>query len=145
MARPLSLSVWLLTAGMTFALEAQPRQPEVVCDLGPVLVATIETGTLRAREAVDTVRITFRDIDPKAGTARVIFGEGASGEEFAAVTVDANAITYLVERAGVFKMIVTTGNKATVEGWPAMMSQHGSSGGELTMRTAAGSCRMRAR
>jgi len=52
---------------MAFALEAQPRQPEVVCDFSRVLVGTVESGTLRPREAADTLRITFRDIDPRPG------------------------------------------------------------------------------
>ncbi|WP_375458560.1 hypothetical protein [uncultured Enterovirga sp.] len=52
---------------------------------------------------------------------------------------------YLHEKLGVSKMIVSTANKPTSEGWPAVMSQHGWSGGELTMRAASGLCRMRAR
>lgn len=145
--RNVTLAAVVLACGPgSLVAEAQPaRQPEVVCDLGPVTVAVVEAGKLRTREVAETVRLTFRDLDRVAGTARVTIGEGASGDEFAAVTVDANAITYLVERAGVFKLIVTTGNKATAEGWPAMMSQHGSSGGELTLRNATGLCRMRAR
>ena len=65
----------------------------------------------------------------------MIIGEGASGEIAVAVTVDAGAIVYLHEKPGVSKMIVSTANSPTAEGWPAVMSQHGWSGGELTIRT----------
>lgn len=125
------------------------RQPEVVCDLVPILAGAFDGARLSrhelVRENAETIRLTFRDIDPKAGTARMIVGEGASGEMAVAVTVDAGAIVYLHEKPGVSKMIVSTGNGPTSEGWPAVMSQHGWSGGELTIRAASGLCRMRAR
>jgi hypothetical protein len=42
-------------------------------------------------------------------------------------------------------MLVVTGNKPTPEGWPAVATQHGWAGGEITVRTLTGLCRMRAR
>lgn len=125
------------------------RQPEVVCDLTPMLAGAFEGSRLSrhdlVRENAEAIRLTFRDIDPAAGTAKMIVGQGASGELPVAVTVDAGAIVYLHERPGVSKMIVSTANKPTAEGWPAVMSQHGWSGGELTIRAASSLCRMRAR
>jgi hypothetical protein len=59
--------------------------------------------------------------------------------------LDAGAIVYLHEKARVSKMILSTGNKLTAKGWPAVMSQHGWSGSELTIRAASGPCQMRAR
>lgn len=139
-----AITAILFTAGSA-ALAQPSRQPEVVCDLKPVLAGTIEAGQLRTRDDAEPIRLTFRDLDPKAGTGKVLFGAGASGEEFVAVTVEAAVITYLHERAGVSKMIVTTANKPTPEGWPAVMSQHGSGSGAITIRAATGFCRMRAR
>ena len=104
---------------------AQPRQPEVVCDLGPVTVGTIEAGTLRTREAADTIRITFRDIDPKAGTARVTFGEGASGEEFAAVTVGRERHNLPRQAGRRVQDDRDDEQQGDGCGWPALMSQHG--------------------
>lgn len=136
--------------GLVNLARAQPtRQPEVVCDLVPILAGAFDGARLSrhelVRENAETIRLTFRDIDPKAGTARMIIGEGASGEMDVAVTVDAGAIVYLQEKPGVSKMIVSTANRATSEGWPAVISQHGWSGGELTIRAPSGLCRMRAR
>lgn len=61
------------------------------------------------------------------------------------MTVDPDAITYLHERDRVSKMVVTTANKPSPLGWAAVMSQHGTSDGRLTIRVATGLCRMRAR
>ena len=130
--------------------EAQPvRQPEIVCDLAPMLAGAFEGSRLArhdlVRENAEAIRLTFRDIDPAAGKAKMIVGEGASGEFAVAVTVDADAIVYMHEKPGMSKMIVSTANKPTSEGWPAVMSQHGWSGGELPIQAASGLCRMRAR
>ena len=124
---------------------AQPFRPELVCDFSNVSVRILQGGMLRPFLEAGPLRLTFRDIDRQAGTAKAIMGDGGSGAQGATVTADATATTYLVERPGGSKLVVTTGNKATAEGWPAMMSQHGSSGDELTMGTAAGWCRMRSR
>lgn len=142
---PAALGLVLALASAGPVAQAQPaRQPEVVCDFPAVTVAVLADGTFRSRPE-GPLRLTFRDIDRRGGTARVIYGEGASGDEPAAVTVDANAISYLVERAGVSKMVVTTATRPSPGGWAAMLSQHGSSGGNLSLRTATGACRTRAR
>ena len=89
-----------------------PRQPEVVCDLTPILAGAFDGPRLSrhdlVRENAEAIRLTFRDINPVAGTASMIVGQGASGEFAVAVTVDAGAIVYLHERPGVSKMIVST-------------------------------------
>lgn len=128
---------------------AQPaRQPEVVCDLSPVLVGGIEGGKLRtdlSPASAEPMRLTFRDINPVSGSANMIVGDGASGVQAVGVTVDSGAIVYLHERPGVSKMLVTTGNEPSPEGWPAVASQHGWAGGKVTVLTLTGLCRMRAR
>lgn len=139
-----------LTTAVLSPAAAQPvRQPEVVCDHTPILAGAFEGSRLSrhdlVRENAELVRLTFRDIDPAAGTAKMIGGQGVSGELPVSVSVDAGAIVYLHEKPGVSKMIVSTGTKPTVEGWPVVMSQHGWARGELTVRAASGTCRMRAR
>lgn len=105
------------------------RQPEVVCDLTPILAGAFEGSRFfrhdLVRENAEAIRLTFRDIDPAARTAKMTVGQGASGELAVTVTVDAGAIVYLHEKPGLSKMIVSTANKPTAEGWPAVMSQHG--------------------
>lgn len=87
------------------------RQPEVVCDLKVMLAGPIEGEGPQRVDDGDRIRLTFRNLDPNAGTGKVLFGNGASGEEFVAMTVDPNAITYLYECDRVSKMIVTTANR----------------------------------
>ena len=82
------------------ALSAAPsfgqdiRQLDVVCDLTPILAGPVEGDGLTRAESSERIRLTFGDLDPKAGTGKVLFGDGASGEEFVAMTVDPHAITY---------------------------------------------------
>jgi hypothetical protein len=131
------------------AVAQPPRQPEVVCDLTTVLIGRF-VGSSFVREDLAgadgrPLRLTFREVDPKAGTARMV-AEPDTFDQAAAVTVEDGAITYLQEQPNVGKMIVATRTKPTDQGWPATMSQHGwSKDGGLFVRTASGICRMRAR
>lgn len=126
-----------------------PRQPEVVCDLAPVLAGHFE-GPSFVREhiqesAAAPLRFTFRDIDPKAGTAKMNV-EPDTFDQAVMVAVEDGAISYLQEQPGIGKMVVATQTKPTDQGWPATMSQHGwRPDGQLWLRAAAGLCRMRAR
>jgi len=139
----------ILLAAATADSAGAPPQPEVVCDLTPVLSGHFE-GSRFVREELSgspakTVRFTFRDIDPKAGTARLNV-EPDTFDQPVAVSVESGAISYLQEQPGVGKMVVATQTKPTDQGWPATMSQHGwTAEGSLFIRTATGMCRMRAR
>lgn len=118
-------------------------QPEVVCDLTPVLAGRFE-GPSFVREQLTAssaarIRFTFRDIDPKAGAAKLNV-EPDTFDQPVAVSVENGAIFYLQEQPGIGKMIVATQTKPTEEGWPATMSQHGwTSDGQLWLRGAPGS------
>lgn len=125
-------------------------QPTVVCDLTPVLNGAIEEDRLRTydlvRELAEPVRITFTAMDPKTGTARMVVGEGASGVQEVALTTERGAMSFLAEKVGASKTLVTIQTKApsSPKGWPAILSQHGWIGGDVTIRAMSGACRLRA-
>lgn len=73
--------------------------------------------------------------DTKAGQGAL--RGGALGEKVVALAVDPSAIMYLHERDRVSKVIVTTVNEPSPLGWAAVMSQHGTSDGRLTLIRAA--------
>ena len=107
------LATIALTAITTTAAAAQPQ---LVCDLTPVLSGAVEGDRLRTydlvRENAEPVRITFSVMDPKAGTARMIVGEGASGDLDMAMTSEPGVITFLAEKSQASKMPVTVQTKA---------------------------------
>ena len=133
-----------------FAMSAAAAQPQLVCDLTPILSGVIEGDRLRAydlvRENAELVRLTFSAMDPKAGTARMIVGEGASGEMDVAMTTEPGVIGFLAEKSRASKLLVTVQTKAppSPQGWPAVMSQHGWPEGTVTLRAFSGACRLRA-
>lgn len=134
---------------IVLAASARADQPLLVCDLTPVLSGTVEGDRLRTdgpvRENAERVRLTFSAMDPKAGTARMIVGEGASGELDVAMTSEPGVIGFLIEKSRASKMLVTVQTKAPVgpQGWPAVMSQHGWPEGTVTLRAFGGACRLR--
>lgn len=131
------------------ATRAAANQPQLVCDLTPVLSGLIEGDRLRTydlvRENAEPVRITFSAMDPKAGIARMIVGEGALGDMDVAMTTEPGVITFLAERSRASKMLVTVQTKAppSPQGWPVVMSQHGWPEGNVTLRVFSGACRLR--
>lgn len=129
---------------------AQPaRQPEVVCDLTPALVGVMAGSKLTRHELVkenaEPVQLTFRDIDPGAGTAKMLIGEGASGVRTVGITSEKGAVVFLHELPGSSKMLVSIQAKSTTEGSPAVATLHGWGHGDLTVKVMTGLCRMRAR
>lgn len=123
---------------------AQPApQPELVCDLSPILSGTMRGGALDQTGRGEPLRITFRDMAPKAGTAKMTVGEGASGEQPVGLAVENGALAFLAEKEHASKTMVTVQTSPTATGWPAVMSQHGWSGGELAVRAYTGACRLR--
>jgi hypothetical protein len=129
-----------LTASATPAQEPPP-QPELVCDFRPVLAGTVSGDGFRASEStprVPATQVTFRDIDPTRQLAVMVVG--ASGpEQVVAVAVEASSIGFLYELKGTIKALVTVKNKPDGDrGYPAVMSEHHWTDGEMGVRVLAG-------
>jgi hypothetical protein len=124
---------------------AQPTaQPEVVCDLTPALAGSLESGSLRSSDAgAGPLRLSFRRMDAAAGRALMTIGQGESGELEVAMAVEPGALSFLAERPGVSKTIVTVQTKPLAMGWAGILSQHSWVGGNVSVRVLSGSCLLR--
>lgn len=58
----------------------QERLPEVVCDFTPIVAGPVEGDGPQRVDGGERIRLTFRDLDAKAGTGKVLFGDGASAQ-----------------------------------------------------------------